>query len=349
MSSTFKMSAGDRVMEYYIRYVNLSELIGSAYRDSQAVELNIILDMYSIYRDLLRHPDYFFIDDKLDLSSAVINLCAHYRSFFKNIGVKTYFHLVSSFNLSDINTTLVHYYNTSMHKIMTDTVNNNMLEMIQYNIDILKTIVPYLPDIFFHHTSFEAGVLMERIILESDFPTIILTKDTHLLQLLTLKPDTCILRPNKYKGQDCSYFINSDPLLFWNTYCRMRKIEPFPTLISPNYISIMNGLSGAPWRSLRGMKSCSSLMNQLVKLISSNEISPFQIDVSSTLEKLKLPRNIVEAENMIKCVDINFLYNVYKNSTEYHMFSMNNLYDPKSVQSINDEFFSHNLLDLDRL
>ena len=191
---------------------------------------------------------------------------------------------------------------------------------------------------------------MEHIILNSEDPSIILTKDPYLLQLVNLRPDTVIFRPFKpysQHGNDCSYFVNQDPIIFWNNYCKLRKIQRFDRLIPPMFINIVDGVSGIPWRHIRWTKSVLGTMKQLIDLISSNKISSSKIDVISILEGMNIEPTL-EKVNTIKAIDLNFQYEVYKNSPEFHMFKMNDLYDTKGLQMINEKYLGEEL-DLQRL
>lgn len=344
-----KFTVENLITSYYIKYAKLSELTMQAYSGSKAETVNLIIDMYPIYRDLLLNPDKYEIEDKLSITYSIINMCAHYRDFYKSKGVYAMIYINSSFNRNPMNDILCRGYNEPMKTALMSNI--QMKEFIEYNIDILNIVCDYLPNIFFNHTSYENGVLAKRIIVESyndKVPNIILTKDLYQMQLLNSSDNACILRPLKHNG-DNSYCITDNQEVFWNTFCKVRNIKTFEVLPDPHFITIVNGLSRVPERFLKGYMTAGSVVNKILSLISLNLISDSNIDVENIVNNLQLNESTPEIINRIKAIDLDFQYNVYMKDSEAIRFSRKNLYDPEGVKQLNETYFKNNLLDLDRL
>ena len=87
-----------------VKYNRLKSIIDEAFAGSEANNLNIYIDLYSILKQAFKKE--INVENYFDITSCVINTCAHYREFFKRYyNVDTSFYLIFSYNI----------YNKSIH------------------------------------------------------------------------------------------------------------------------------------------------------------------------------------------------------------------------------------------
>ena len=128
-----------------VRYEKLDELIPAAFADYNSTELNIFIDLYSIYRTLFSRGFHTNVKDYREFTVSTIDLCTHYRAYFRYIGVNTKIFLINSFNIPR-NITYPNY-NKTMH----DKLKNKVVsDMVNINTELLRILCPYLYNIHFH-------------------------------------------------------------------------------------------------------------------------------------------------------------------------------------------------------
>ena len=253
-----------------IRYNVLQEITKEEFKDSNIKIINLYIDMYSILKSLYRNTNYV-IDDYSAVTSSIVNICSHYRRFYwSRYNVHTRIFIINSHNISDINTQLVFGYNNGFKQSLDSNVKAR--DMINNNIDILRLLVPYLPDIYFIDTTYEAGVVMYNLMCRDDKLNekahIILSKDPYLYQLVAMKPNTVVLRK---KDKDTSIYINKDNLL--SIYLKERKVKENDTIVSPELFSVLLAMSSLKQRNIKSVTSISKAIDTLEKAIKDHRIT----------------------------------------------------------------------------
>ena len=207
-----KISIANVIYGAYTRHEVLRKLVYETYGNSsiaEATKLNVFVDINSIIHALYSEHNRIVFDNITDISSLIINLCAHYRVFFRNLGVDTRFFLINSLNTCDINCKFIAEYNYNFKRKVqvtqtTGIINNNMM--------LLKILCPYLPAIYYIDTEqqFEVSVIIAHIIemLNDPNPNLIISKDMYPLQLVTKYKWTSYLCPKKYHGEDVIFLHN---------------------------------------------------------------------------------------------------------------------------------------------
>lgn len=209
----------------FVKYNRLRELIGYAFANSKATSINLYIDLYGVVKTLFSDSFRTDISDYTSLISTILNMCGHYRSFFKGIGVYCKIFIVFSYNTCDINRKLVAEYNNKFFK---KTSNNVIREMVELNNSLLETICPFINDIHFLKTEFESSVLMDYLIRTGDGnPNIVISKDIYPCQLTYLHDNTAFIKPKKLNGEDLSTIVPTRDNInfmddFWNMYCHAR-------------------------------------------------------------------------------------------------------------------------------
>ena len=323
----------NRVINYNkIRYNRLTELINAEYKDSNADTINLYIDLYSIFKSL--YSKNVYIDDYLELTSSIINLCGYYRAFFRRYyNVHTRIYIIYSSNVPADNIMVYPEYNKKYYDLYMSS--NNMIHYISNTLDLLSTICPYIPDIQFCMDYAETGVIIEYIksFQVNYIPNIILSRDPYNYQLAD--DNTVILHPHKSSTEagliDDSLIINRSNAVF--EYCRKNGVLIIGNIDS-SFLPIFMAISRCPQRNIKSLnkipKALELLQNpDLINMIRSdnNLYNRYYVcDIKQQLESYKVSayRNIVNGD-------------------------IENLYNKEEIQNINNRYFSKYPLELESL
>lgn len=348
----------DRIIgNYKIRFDRLDQLIPYAYEGSKSHAVNLYIDMYSFYKTIFSRSYKTNVDEYLLMTSALVDLCSFYRTYFYRLQVYPKIFLISSFNVPEYNTKMVAGYN----KIMIDKLENiKVREMVDLNIDLMSTLSEYLKDIHFVSTSFESTVLIRHLIIDEmnkrcNFnPNIILTKDPYPLQLVAEFPGTTLLRPKKTEGDDVSeivypvenkYHFKS----FWNFVLRRDpslRIDINNISIAPINLPLFCALSKFPERNIKAITNATIANNLIYSVIGDQ---PIKLDLDTLYNTSEYMQQIPQSklDSRYRVLDASgFLYNLFKCSTEPAEINLNNLSNPEAITMINATYFQNNPLDL---
>lgn len=340
----------------YVRYNKLVEIVAQAFVGSTANEINIYIDLYSILKGLYSNRSNYVIEDYSSVTSSIINMCAHYREFFRSrYRVESKFFIVYSKNCPYINKQFYPNYNKNNEFKMNS--NKMVDDMIKNNLELLETLCPYLPDIHFVQGTFETGVIIYDLICREEVnnrnPHLVITKDVYNYQLVSMRDNITILRPKKSEGNDVSYYINKNNL--YVEYLKSRKTDytGIPAILSPELISLLMTLSSISERNIKSLiniKSALKLLNQNIEQY--RILNGYNSDMNNIYNQLNIEKyniGITTFDHRFKAIDINFQHSVFINTPECASISLNNLYDPENVKMINNKYFKSNPLDLNRL
>ena len=334
-----------------IRYNILQDITNAEFSTSNINTVNLYIDMYSILKVLYRN-DNFDIDDYSSITSSIVNICAHYRNFYKTrYGVYTRIFIINSDNLSPINRKFVYKYNEG-YKLSIE-MKQKVRDMVDYNMGLLRTLVPYLPHIYFIDTTFESSVVMYDIMSRDDKRNekahVILTKDPYVYQLTAMKPNTVILRK---KDKDTAYYINANNLI--NTYLKERNVKERDTTMSPGLYTMMLALSSFKQRNMKSVTSISKAISVIESAIKDHRIANIHNTSDHVWKSLLLyggiKSNEIDLMNRFKALDVPYAHMIFMESPERDFNDrLINLDDPDAVRAINNEYFKNNPLDLNNL
>jgi hypothetical protein len=238
-------------------------------------------------------------------------------------------------------------------------MNKKVDDMIANNIDLLKIIVPYLPDIHLITGEFETGVIMYDIICRNEVtsrsPHIIITKDIYNYQLVSMRNNIVIFRPKKTKGEDASYWIGSN-----NLYAELIKERKVSSITKDHYATLLPGLytmilalSSVPERNIKSLYNVTTAFGLVNKAVSDYSIiNGYNTDINFVIEALsKYKPDIISGlfGHRFKAIDIQFQHSIFVNTVESKLMTFENFYDPENVKQINNQYFRSNPLDLNRL
>lgn len=342
-----------------VRYEQLKYLVYNTFSNSsiaQATEVNIFVDLYSVLKTIfsehghtdLSHGNYS------DLTVCLVNLCAHYRTFFRGLGVKTNFYLIYSLNICDLNKKFYPEYNA---KFEPKTEISAFKNLVQSNFAILDLIVPYLPDIYFIRgiENYESSIMISYLInkLNDGLPNIILSSDLYSIQLCCKHPYTSFLLPRKYHGDDISMMlpINEKDTFrdsFWWIVSTVRGInrEKFGNL-SPINFPLISAINRFPERNMNALTNIDSVCNFISSIVGDEDIKITESQLIS-IQNSKI--NIGPAIQRYKALDIDFIYPYYCNTPEAMSIKLENLQDTTGqLQKINAKYFANNPMKLEFL
>lgn len=341
-----------------VKYDRLSQIVNTAFANSNSSALHIYIDLNSILKSLYRAE--YDIKDYSVLSAYIINLCAHYREFFerKPYEVKTDFYLIYSPNCPILNKQLYYGYNSKFEKQFVS--NNKIRDMITHNIKLLNILCPYLPDIYFINGTYETGVIIKDIInrnglTDSTIPNLVITKDVYNYQLVQGQylGETIILRPKKVEGIDTSYFINYDNVKQFYLLDRGAKLDSLND-INADLLSVIMALTSVPQRSISTLTSITKAKKALKiaidnKLLSNSQFSNPDLLWNIIKESIDPTLPIDAFSKRFRAIDIWAQSLVYYESQEAKSLQFLNLVDTKSLHNIVDDFFKTEPIDLERL
>jgi len=351
----------------YVRMERLQQIVFETFSNTsiaEATHLNVFVDLYSILHPIFSEHYRVNIENYTDVTAGIINMCAHYRKFFRGLGVHTTFYLIYSNNICDFNRKFIAGYNESFVrksqiKMFRDIIDNNL--------DLLATICPYLPDIHFVKSinNWESSVIIANIIetLNDNSPNLIISKDIYPLQLCALYKWTSYLYPSKYHKDDRSMMVplNEKPNFryeFWNLYLKDR-IKGFKGIksdsikcdlieISPLNVSLLTAMAGLKSRDISILYNIIGSKNVIYRLSCGEDV---KLDASQLLNDKKASKsvNVQIIESRLKALDITYALPYYKQDPESSGYNFINLEDNGAINKINAKYFENNPLELNKL
>jgi hypothetical protein len=325
---------------------------------ANATSLNIYVDLYSVLKQIFSEHYRTVINNYTDITSGLINLCSHYRTFFKGLGVQTKFYLIMSYNTCDINEKFILGYN-SQFKAKSEI--KMFREICENNFELLELICPYLPGIYFVKSSrnYETSIMIANIIetLNDGNPNLILSKDPYNFQLLSIYPYTSLLFPLKYHGEDNSVMIplsekGSFRYEFWRLISHVRKVKLDLFKIDNQFISPINyplyiSLTKCPERCIKSLFETHSSIKKIYSLVGYEDIKvPISL-IYDNAELFNFKQTIIESR--LNAIDTCMILQYYKNDPESKSIKFEDLNDPSAINMINSKFFENNPIDLQKL
>lgn len=335
-----------------IKYDIMTGMISKAFAGSAITEANVYIDLYSVFSVLYGNIDVQ-LGEFNSLASCLVNIAAHYRHFFKSrYNVSTNIYLVSSSNTPYINNQFIKDYNIkSRDRISNKTI---ITKYIENNIEVLKTLIDYLPNIYLVETEFETGVCIYDLMCRTDLNNIrahiIVSKDVYNFQLVSMKPETILLRP---KSKDMSYYLTNDNA--FSIYFSNRKIKKEATILSPSLLSIVMALSSIKERNINMVFTVTKAVKILEEAVMNNKIlNGYNSDIRYVWDNIwnkDFPIDFITFNSRFKAIDIAQQHAIFINSTECINLpsKLVDIESPESVKSINNKYFKNNPLDLNRL
>lgn len=344
------------VTSSYIKYKKLSELIFSSYNGSNCQIINLFIDINSVLKQLFNGNVWTYKSvGMFEIAASILNMCGHYRSFFKGLGVYSKIYLIYGLNCPKANNVYVSGYNAKF--IQSYIKKPDIALSIERNLNALNLICPYLPDIYFFDIGqCEVSAMVHKLIsLNNDDKTenIIISKDPLMLQLIP-EYDVRVLRPLKNKDGDNSFIV--DNLNLWKMYISgyRRCVQPKYT-ISNTFFQNVLCMTSIPERSMFAIFNINrvfSIFNVLIQAgyLESNKLYS-QAGINTALDLLDINYNPAELEMRFKAINTNYqsTYILPMENPELASPRLVNLKDDQSLKEILAKYFYKHPIELDKL
>ena len=360
MNDTYTVDLSAIIYGSYVKMDRLQQIVFETFSNTsiaEATHLNIFVDLYSTLHSIFSEHYRVNVENITDVTSGIINMCAHYRKFFRGLGVHTTFYLIYSDNVCDFNRKFVAGYNENFYRKSQIKMFRNIIDT---NLDLLTTICPYLPDIHFVKSinNWESSVIIANIIeyINDGNPNLIISRDLYPLQLCALYPYTSYLYPHKQRGGiDSSIMVplNEKPNFrheFWKLYVKDKpgEVKTDLTSISPMNVSLLSAINGLYCRNINILYNISAAKKVIMKISNGEDI---KIDINQLLynEEIGNKINVQMVESRLKALDISFSLPYYRQDPESNSYNFINLQDNGAINTINSKYFENNPLELNKL
>lgn len=344
----------------FVKYSKLCELVSFAYDGSKAKAINLYIDLYAVYKTIYSRSYRTKMSDYTAFTATLINMCAHYKYFFRQLGVYARIFLVSSYNVPENCSKRVSGYNKTFQDKL---LNAPVKEMMEFNFELLEILCPYLPDIHFFKTNFESAVLIKHLIEKemskgNHNPNMIISTDLYPMQLVSMFPQTTFLRPRKVNGSDLSSIVvpREHPIhmhSFWSLVCNRDRdnvgYSADNITISTDNFALLSAMNRFPERNLKTIFNIAET-NRIIKNIVTDPTLKIDINTlynASVELQGKVGLSVLDAR--YKVLDVNYQTLVFNESIEPALINYENLSDPDIIQMINSKYFQNNPIDIFKL
>ena len=347
------------IMGSCIKYKTLFQLISTSYAGSTCTKINLFIDLNSVLKKLYSIDKWGYKSkNKYDMTASIINMCGHYREFFRQIGVSTNIFLIYGLNCPSMNDTYVQGYNNKF--IESYIKKKDVNELIESNLEILEMLCQYLPGIYFFNIGTnEVSAMIDYIInklnpMANGIENIVLTKDVLALQLIPYY-NVRVLRPYKTKNGDESFIVDNSNL--WNMFCvNYRKCQVPEVLVPNTFFQNILAMTKVPERSIFSTNfTISKLFNIInaslrINFLDANKFYT-QEAFNTILPQLDVPCNPTELDMRFRAINCRYQasYILLLEKPEFKYLRLVDLEDPKSVQEIATRYFVDTPLNLNYL
>lgn len=337
----------------FIKYDKLKELTIECFEDSDSNELNIYVNTNSLITHLYNDG---IVDFEFSIVSALVNLCAHIRTYYRTRhAVDTKIFLVYSTMEYSSSKVFVPRYNEYNQRKLRGNI--RMCEYVNKNIEILKELCKYIPEVYMVVKTVEPAVVILDLIYKEEAngntaPNVVYSKDIFDYQILSKHPNTVIFRPKRHKGVDTSYAVT--PFNVIKMYARdsKAKFEFDGTELPKEYLSLLISLSNLNCRSVMRQLNLNTAYAVLLLVLKETQLSLINlVDTYNTIvTKQKMNMDVIIFCNRFKAIDLTYQLSIYIESVEakddsYYI----DLDNAPLIQKISNEMFKNNPLDLQRL
>ena len=335
----------------FIKYEALNRLVNAEFAGSSATKVNIYIDLQHMFRSAIGGANV--INDNACLAAIALNYCAHLREYFRKIGVYTRIILVWSSDNSSNNRKFVPEYNCGYLTKMES--NYEFKKFIEFNTNILRSIVPYLHEIYYKESPVESGVIIKNLIdniFNDGNPNIVITNSEYAYQLPCYTPCVVFAKRRANNGEDASISLNYNTAIYHYIY-KLRKKHTDVNDINPIFISTVMCMIGIPKRSVKRIISygrVSTLLGRLNPQIYPDTNMIYSQIVGELTGNEMMSFNFEMFDMRFKCIDLNYQTKMYSFMDDYNDRTfLTRLTDPDAVKMINNNFFTSNPIDLQRL
>ena len=357
----YKHPIDDTIYWFFLPYKALDKMIANEFKNDKSDKINIYIDVYQLCISICR---FTVIKNPYCISAAIINYCSHFRRYFKKIGVYANIVLIYTTNESDHIRRYIPVYDNHYR----DRIEHNpkMKSIVDKNVDLLKIIVPYLPNIYLRVGTVESTLIAHDTIFRKLIgiaPSLLITQSQYAYQLPLLSKSLRVVRKyyGKKKDEDLSWCYNKDNCVEAYLF-ESRRANVLGGNFNQNTLSLLMTLNGIPKLSVKSMGfTYETILDMCSHVPAGYEHDPDIITdiydkfTQSTyyLRRRRKNHAIPTAEEMMnrfKGIDIVYQYSIYKLLPEYNELDwLKQLDDKVSVHDINSTYYNGCELDLEGL
>lgn len=355
MNNDYKANIESILLGYYIKYIKLEELTANTIAVSEFANsdnVDIYIDLYDMLKNLYSTDVY--ANKQFTIVSSVINLVAHMREFYwSRYHVNSRIYLV--YGTEESNNHKQFYLNFGESKIKEKRNYDKIDSVVQSQLEMIKILCAYIYNVYYvRKTTDFCMFTYDNICKNTSTPSIVLTKSKYAYQIPALCKNAFLLRPKKIKGEDTSFVITNNNVLFAfgnkinndNTLLRLKYINP-------KLLSLIISLNGLPSKNLLTLFNITTAVERIWRLTKDNIIiNDYNSDIDYVYNKLQIDDKIdlFNFKYRFNAVDLVFQYRLYSLMSESKDTSwLINLRDPDTVKNINNTYFIDNPLDLNSL
>lgn len=335
----------------FITYDELKKAILKEYsNDNYSKTINVFIDIYQFLMTSLRFRKY---TDPYSIAAAIINYAAHMRRYFRTVhNMYSNIVLIYSTNDSENNTKFIPDYNVYYNN--RKKINHIMYDRIINNINLVKLLIPYIPDVFLKEGTVESSVIIHDIIQNRYMglhPNLILSNSQLMYQLPQYSKSSIVIRKDlgfkPILNKTYTYNKNNCVEAYCYELSKYNVTEP----INQQTISFIMSLRGIPKRSIKALSSIKSVLKMAKQIPLGCEHDPnVQYNIYANNKSKRPVISEDEFINRYKCIDLGYQYKLYKLLPESKELKyLDQLNDKESVQEINNYYFKNSPLNLEEL
>ena len=347
------------LLSHYIKYDRLTELCQLIDADETVKVIDVYIDVYDIMKSI--YNEDVESDKQYIIASAVLNLAAHYRGYFKTRhGLWTRIFLV----YSDESNMFSHQQfvpEFGVNKKRTFDVETSKL--ISSQLKLVEMLCKYLNDIFFikrtgSFITFTYGNIANNIRQDPKYISILVSSSKYMYQIpaMAIGHRVYQLRPLKDSGVDNSVIITPTNaiLMYYNKLTpnslAVQRMKDF----NPRLLSLIWTFNGCDDKNISMLTNITKTTAMIADAIREYKmINDYQSDIKYLYHAFKGVETVATADMLdrrFKAIDLMYQYMLYSHTIESKDMLWNcNLYDPKTVEDINLQYFSDNPLDMQNL
>lgn len=352
----------------YDALYNLNKI--AFYGKSNSDQVNIFIDMRSLSKGLFNtNMEFGYKDQVTPIASSFINLAIHLREYYRSRhGVYARIWLVWATNeIAPFPACPVPY---NPHSSMSYNSNEVMKDMIAKCNETLKTICPYLKDIYFvNGNRYDVSAVIQTMIVESELshiykgvPIIVYTKDPFACQLVANNPYTFLFVPKKTRTNegvyDTSHLVTKKSLYYSYGFLSGYKPVNDPSYLTNLFIPSMC-LANVKCKDIKILGPFNKIAKSINVMMGSEMSNAGNVGVDFVADRLidnaysSTPLHdkagaFVEAKDIGITLDIRNTVITPEVRQKMHE-GIVDLYSPEDLKRINDKYFINYPIDLMRL
>ena len=337
-----------------VKYRRLDEILRENPIIYNPQEFNIFIDMTQMLLPLYKFDN---IENPMGVLASMLNIPLHYRHFFNKLKIKSNIFLIYSSNDSVNNYRYIPSYN-SKHKLLIES-NKGVKEVIDKNITLMQTVIPYFPGIYLKIGTVEPTVIAYDLIdkftrgghLQS--VNLFISSSDYSYQLPAVLKNVLLIYKKSVMGEDnktedISFGVTTKNAL--STYITMKHKQANLESINEAWIGpflILNGLS------CRDVKSLFSY-TQAIKILKEISESYKLITPDSIYENIQTKNKVISKEEIYArycALDIDYQLGLYRQLAEsIESNFLKDIYDAQALYNINNTYFKEsNAIDIIKL